>query len=437
MRFIDLYAGLGCFHQALSKLGHKCVWATEINPTLRELYKKNFPGTLIEGDIFKKKPDEIPVHDIICAGFPCQPFSKAGKRKGLKDIKNGNHFHRILQIIDSKKKSPPKYLLLENVAAILSHDNGYTFKLIKKELKKRNYDVSEKILSPHEFGVPHYRRRLFIVGAHKDTGGLKTFKFPQATEDKNLSIDKIIDINSQPLKGENVYLTNYQKEVISFWEGFLKMFSKNDIPSFPIWSQEWGANYPFIDTTPHATPASKLKGLKGSFGKKIISNQKKEIFLNTLPRYSTTKQDKFPSWKIRFIKKNREFYLNNKTSIDGFLKKNRNFFDFEFSHQKFEWNCKGEENILYDKLIQFRPSGIRVKKKNWAPALTTVRTQNIFYPKLGRQLSVLENARLQSLELNFLPDIKKGKFHANGGYKALGNAVNVRVVKLIAKNLLN
>ena len=93
IKFIDLYAGLGGFHQALEKLGHDCVWASEYNFNLRELYKKNFPKTPIEGDIFQVNLTDIPPHDLICGGFPCQPFSRAGKMLGFEDLKKGNHLH--------------------------------------------------------------------------------------------------------------------------------------------------------------------------------------------------------------------------------------------------------------------------------------------------------------------------------------------------------
>ena len=103
----------------------------------------------------------------------------------------------------------------------------------------------------------------------------------------------------------------------------------------------------------------------------------------------------------------------------------------EFSYQKFEWSCKGESYTLDDKIIQFRQSGLRVSRANWAPALTTVKTQNIYFPWLNRKMSVLEAAQLQSMQgLKNLPD------HRNGAYKAFGNAVNVEVVKRIAKNLI-
>ena len=97
--FIDLYAGLGGFHQGLRFLGHECVWACEKNNHLVELYKKNYPGVELGKDIFKIKPEDIPKHDILTAGFPCQPFSRSGYMKGFQDSKRGNHFFKIIEIL--------------------------------------------------------------------------------------------------------------------------------------------------------------------------------------------------------------------------------------------------------------------------------------------------------------------------------------------------
>ena len=145
----------------------------------------------------------------------------------------------------------------------------------------------------------------------------------------------------------------------------------------------------------------------------------------------------FPKWKINLIKKNRDFYKENKDFIDKFVLDNPRLKTFSFSWQKLEWSCQGADRTLDDKIIQFRPSGLRVKLSNWSPALTTIRTQNIYIPKIKRKLTLLELAKLQSMDIKHLPDIYDGKFVPNGGYKAFGNAVNVEVVRLIAKNLLN
>ena len=151
--FIDLFAGLGGFHLALKQLGCECVFASELKDDLRTLYRINFPDTpIVEGDITKVPLENVPPHDILCAGFPCQPFSQAGKRQGFNDEKDrGNLFYNILEIV---KYHRPKYVLLENVATLKNHDNGNTWNTIKGELEKANYEVTEAILSPHQFQIP-------------------------------------------------------------------------------------------------------------------------------------------------------------------------------------------------------------------------------------------------------------------------------------------
>jgi DNA (cytosine-5)-methyltransferase 1 len=436
--FIDLYAGLGGFHQALSSLGHKGVWASEFNIHLRELYTKNFPGTPIEGDIFQVDIENIPDHDIICGGFPCQPFSRAGYMKGFADESKGNHFFKILEIIDSKikKNTPPKYIFLENVETLLKHDNKNTFSIIKSSLEERGYEISYKIISPHEFNVPQHRRRIYIVGILKCHGGLNEFNFPEPYDLKNTTIETILDYDLKPLEGENLYLKTETQNILDLWSNFIENFPKNKkLPGFPIWSHEWGANYPFEISTPNSTSLSELQGLKGSFGKIIKGDNKQQIIQNLIPRYSQ-KGDVFPNWKKDYIRKNRIFYHENKDYIDNFLSKNPELLEIDFSYQKLEWSCQNAPYTIHDKIIQFRPSGVRIKLNNWVPALTTVRTQNVYIPKLGRKLSLFEIAKLQSMNLKFHPDIQDGKFVSNGGYKAFGNAVNVEVVRLIAKNLL-
>lgn len=437
LRFIDLYAGLGGFHQALESLGHKCVWASEYNNSLRELYKKNFPETPISGDIFKVDLDIIPPHDVICGGFPCQPFSRAGKMLGFNDLKKGNHFFKILEIIDSKKDDPPKYILLENVETILRHDKGKTIAVIRDELESRGYEIDYKILSPHEFNIPHHRRRLFIVGTLKNIGGLKKFNFPEPYNEKNVKIHSILS-DEDPFKGENLYLKEDKKKILDLWARFIQEFpQEKSLPGFPIWSHEWGATYPFENQSPRASSLKELKETRGKFGRPIKGRSKEEAICKYIPRYAQKDELVFPKWKVNYIRKNRIFYKENKQFIDNFLKNNPQLKEFEFSFQKLEWSCQGAKRTLDDKILQFRPSGLRVKLDNWAPALTTVRTQNVYIPWIGRKLSLKEIAKLQSMNLKYLPDIYDGKFYPNGGYKAFGNAVNVEVVRLIAKKLLN
>jgi DNA (cytosine-5)-methyltransferase 1 len=173
MKFIDLFAGLGGFHIALEKLGHKCVFASEIKPNLRKLYEKNF-GIKAVGDI--KKIDihkDIPKHDILCAGFPCQPFSKAGNQQGLNDKKNGNLFKYIIEILETKNQ-----IILENVRNLISHDNKETYQHIKNKLIGLGYTIDKNIYSPHHIGIPQHRERLFIIGSKF---GLANFNWPKKT----------------------------------------------------------------------------------------------------------------------------------------------------------------------------------------------------------------------------------------------------------------
>ena len=191
-RFIDLFAGLGGFHFALSQLGHNCVFASEIREDLRKLYQINFPQTRIEGDITKIDPSDIPAHDILCAGFPCQPFSQAGKRQGFNDEKDrGNLFYTICDIIDFHH---PRYIMLENVSNLKGHDGGNTWATIKRMLEERDYEVQERILSPHQFGtIPQHRKRIYIVCEHHSFGHLEHFRFPEPSNRFSCDINKIIE----------------------------------------------------------------------------------------------------------------------------------------------------------------------------------------------------------------------------------------------------
>ena len=425
MKFIDLYAGLGGFHLALESLGHECVFASELNKNIRGLYQINFPKTRIEGDIFNVNiKNDIPRHDILCGGFPCQPFSKAGKQLGFLDQDKGHHFFKIIEILKIHK---PEYIILENVEAILRHDKGQTINVIKELLTKLRYDFDYKILSPHEFNIPHHRKRIYIVGRLKSKGGLNGFNWPIK---KDVSKTTLHSLNFDVNPDDDLRISESYMNVYKIWNKFVKNFpNPKGLPGFPIWSHEFGATYDYEKRTPYSTPVNDLLEMRGSFGRKIIGDDKSIILEKYIPRYSANNERKFPQWKINYIKKNRDFYTEYKKYLDEFKS---NLYDLEFSYQKLEWSCKGEKNNLDDKIIQFRQSGLRVSKSNWSPALTTVKTQYIFLPWLKRKMSINEVAQLQSMEkLKFKPS------YLNGGLTAFGNAVNVKMVKMIAKNLIN
>jgi DNA (cytosine-5)-methyltransferase 1 len=419
MKFIDLFAGLGGFHVALSKLGHECVFASEVNKDLQEVYEKNF-GILPHGDIRSINLKKIPSHDILCAGFPCQPFSKAGDQNGRKCNKWGDLFDYIISILSQHL---PQYFILENVPNLLRHNNDNTWKEMLAELKSLGYFVKEKRLSPHQFGIPQIRERVYVVGSLID---LEFFQWPQTKKNETTSILSALDgnpVNAKPLSQQVI-------DCLNVWQEFIKYYPPDiELPSFPIWSMEFEADYPYEDTTPYAIGLRKLYHHRGSHGQ-ALSNLPPSKRLSGLPSYAKTNERKFPPWKIRFIHQNRELYKNNKSWIKKWMP---SILKFPPSLQKLEWNCKGEERNIWKYVIQFRASGVRVKRPTTAPsliAMTTTQVPIIAWER--RYMTPNECARLQSLgNLEHLPET------SNKAFKALGNSVNADIVHKIASELLS
>src|SRR4051794_1622028 len=164
INFIDLFAGIGGFCLALESFWGKCVFSCEINKHSCLTYKKNF-GDNPYSDIRQVKPSEIPPHDILCAGFPCQAFSISGKQKGLNDLRSDVLFS-LFKIIEHQR---PSILFLENVPNLLKHDKGKAFSFILKQLESLNYQVEYQILDASDYQLPQSRRRLFIVAFNKNT----------------------------------------------------------------------------------------------------------------------------------------------------------------------------------------------------------------------------------------------------------------------------
>ncbi len=421
MKFIDLFAGLGGFHKALHELGHECVFASELDPTLREVYKTNW-GIEPNGDIKKiveNNIESIPPHDILCAGFPCQPFSKAGKQEGREDKDRGTLFDEIVKILEYRK---PSFFILENVPFIRQHDNEETWNHMQKALSRLEYKVDHEFYSPHQFGIPQHRERIFIVGAKN---GLDHFSFSAIDDQKAdiIDIQQFIEESPQHYKA----LPKANKECLKLWQQFVDAIPKDTkMPGFPIWGMEFGATYPYETSYPLRLSAKDLGEYKGNFGCSLRGLSKDEQKAN-LPSYARVEKA-FPAWKRRYIEKSRAFYEENKKHVKDVVREIAKY--PSQSWQKLEWNVGDGQRKISNYILQFRASGIRVKKVDFFPSLVCTNTQ---IPILGwqqRYITRLEGQQLQSLEGIELPQ------NDNAAFRALGNAVNSKIVKMIAGELL-
>ena len=193
MNFIDLFCGVGGFRQALSSLGHTCVFSSDLDKDARETYQTNY-GELPAGDITKIEADEIPTHEVLCGGFPCQPFSISGKMNGFGDVR-GTLLYEILRIARVHR---PKVLFLENVKNFLGHADGKTLSTTLRLLNRAGYNVTFSLLNASYYGVAQKRERVYFVAFRKDLG-ITTFRFPEPTNEDCAVEDILLPENDSRL----------------------------------------------------------------------------------------------------------------------------------------------------------------------------------------------------------------------------------------------
>ena len=192
IKFIDLFCGMGSFHYSFKKLNWECVMSCDIDKAVRETYKENY-NLLPLGDISEIVPEDIPSYDILCAGFPCQPFSQCGQHKGFDD-KRGTLFFNIMKFVEYHK---PSIIILENVQGLITHDDGKTFDRIKSDIQAVNYSVTYKVIKCSDYGLPQMRKRLIIVALRNNAEIVnhinKILDFEEYKRDSTLS--ELLDKN--------------------------------------------------------------------------------------------------------------------------------------------------------------------------------------------------------------------------------------------------
>lgn len=547
IRTVDLCAGLGGFHRGLELAGlesphFECVFASEIDPELRELYVRNFPsirtnlsaaiprsvlqatehpatreafdiyaedGEVVripgdlaafvdpDGEILTTAPETgealFPDHDLLCAGFPCQPFSKSGSQAGFNDLR-GTVFHLIAVILREKR---PRYVFLENVGNFERHDGGRTWAVVRETLEKMGYivsatlhrssggDLARGLLSPHHLGLPHHRERFFIV-AHQGEGKPSYYPFPErpkGAEEQRVA-DRSAEAQLRRITSSGWTCSDRRappeaaQRAIVHWEALLKALSQSSydfrshMPSFPIWGYEldpWNW-YPFHENPKELRARGELRHLRSKEIECFIRDgqdfsapldlsdfpptgeraylanlhlepSEADRWVRSLPQYAISRH-RWPRWKQRFINQNRSWALRLWTELDpAWL---RAWLDQLFalvpapSHQKLEWNCKGDPLTLADHVLQLRPSGIRVKRFAHVPALVAMTSTQV--PLVSRAMQDRLDVRVlepqEGLQLQGFPAEWKLPMSRDAAYKALGNAVHCQVVAEIAKHWL-
>ena len=385
-KFADMFAGIGGFHQVMTKIGGECVFACEIDKEAAKVYEKNYGINPLK-DIKEVTWEDIKEVDVLCGGFPCQGFSIGGKKLGFLDDR-GTLFFQLARLLREciDNGYPIKYIVFENVKNLLGHDNGNTWLTIKNTLIDLGYVLNEPIIvNPIQLGIPQNRERLLILGEYKRKKELNIINDLPKNVCKNIFIDnpKFFE-NNEDIIIEKYKLSKYQEKTIEMWNEF-----KINIGKIPV-----AVNQKYFSWT--------IEEIE-----KIINKDEKKVAKNSLNVYEKNKE---------FIKKWEEKWDN----LDW----------VNPSHKRFEWQAGDNYSSIYECFVQFRQSGLRVKKPDFFPCLVAI-VQTSIVPKLNRKITPRECARLQSFPENFI-------LHNEDriAYKQLGNSICIDAIYYFAKQLI-
>jgi DNA (cytosine-5)-methyltransferase 1 len=391
--FVDLFAGIGGFHAALSAFGGECVYAVEKDPEAAKVYELNW-GMNPLGDIVEDTEGEmkVPPHDVLAAGFPCQPFSKSGFQRGMEETR-GTLFFNICKILEARK---PAVVLLENVRNIAGPRHTHEWQVIIRSLRQLGYRVSSQpivfsphLLPPERGGRPQVRERVFIMGtyvgadeSHIDVDPAVRHAPVDGWDPNNWDLDRHLPLqdDSELRHGLSLRLSNAEQTWIDCWNDFvlrLRAAGVSKLPGFPVW----------VDSMVHES----------------------DLFI----------EDGTPAWKANFFRKNAELYTKHADVLDDWLEEWGFLRDFPASRRKFEWQAQNAKS-LDETVMHLRPSGLRAKRATYVPALVAI-TQTSILGDRRRRLSPREVARLQGLPDSF----EFGDQPSAASYKQAGNGVNV------------
>lgn len=409
IKFIDLFSGLGGFHQAVTRYGVEneievhCLFASEKDKLVAAVYERTYEINSLFDITEQGTHDAIDESildagglDFVFAGFPCQPFSHAGHQNGFDDIESGNLFFQIRDIVE---RNQPTAILLENVRNLMTHDDSNTWARIRQELEELEYQVDVVVMSPNSIPgdniIPAIRDRAFIMCYRNDVEVDVNRFFNNEIQAK---YDSSIYNENQQLKQEyfianaedyeEALLSEEKQQVLLVWQDFKERIEATGHRLIsPLWPHYFDAN---ID----------------------ISDE--------------------PGWKQKIINRNRLFYENNYVVYNEWYFQHQEFLDgLNQSLKKFEWNAGNDIDTVWQGIVQFRPSGVRVKRPNTLPTFVAI-NQTPILAMQNRFILPEEMARLYGFEgLDF------GNQSLSQTYKQLGNTVSVDVVKYLIEHMFD